>query len=276
MAFVNYLTNSIAVKVVYFGPGLSGKTTNLRYIAQKLDSSSRGELICLESDTSRTYFFDLLFINAGLIGDFKVHFHLMTCPGQVFYEASRRSVLSGADGIVFVADSQVPLLDANLESFESLRRNLEDLHQDVNALPLVFQYNKRDLEDLTSIETFNNLLNPYMKPYFEAEAIHGRGVFETFRGIAGLVLPVVRQQIQAEQQQEVEEPESELEAAAVPEVETEKRVEEALAKARVEVAQNIPYAQAKINQDIKKIKLKSERDIDKELLKLTQEFSKKG
>jgi len=270
MAFVNYLTSSVAAKVVYFGPGLSGKTTNLRYIAHKLDSSSRGDLICLESDTSRTYFFDLLFINAGLIGDFKVHFHLMTCPGQVFYEASRRSVLAGADGVVFVADSQVPLLDANLESFENLRRNLEEVHLDINTIPLVFQYNKRDLEDLTPIETFNNLLNSYLRPYYEAAAINGRGVFETFRGIAGLVLPLVRQQVMAEQPEEVEEPEPE------PAVETEKKVEEALAKATVAAPEAKPYIQAKINQDIKKIKLRFERDIDKELQKLTKEFCKKG
>jgi signal recognition particle receptor subunit beta len=268
MAFVNYLINSVAVKIVYFGPGLSGKTTNVRYIAQKLDSSSRGELICLESDTSRTYFFDLLFVNAGLIGDFKVHFHLMTCPGQIFYEASRRSVLSGADGVVFVADSQVPLLDANLESFESLRRNLEELHLDINTLPLVFQYNKRDLEDLTSLDTFNNLLNPYLRPYFEAEAINGRGVFETFRGIAGLVLPVVRQHILSEQPEEVEVPETETE--------TEKKVEEALAKAGVDTPEAEPRIQRQISQDIRKIKLKSERDIEKELEKLSCEFSKKG
>lgn len=207
-----------------------------------------------------------LFINAGLIGDFKVHFHLMTCAGQVFYEASRRSVLSGSDGIVFVADSQVPLLDANLENFESMRRNVEELHLDINTLPLVFQYNKRDLEDLTSLDTFNNLLNPYLRPYFEAEAINGRGVFETFRGIAGLVLPVVRQHILSEQPEEVE----------VPEVEREKKVEEALAKARVDTPEAEPRIQRQIIQDIKKIKLKSERDIEKELEKLSCEFSKKG
>ncbi|MGB9004676.1 MAG: hypothetical protein WCB96_03030 [Candidatus Aminicenantales bacterium] len=266
MAFVNYLTNDVAVKVVYYGPGLSGKTTNLRYIAQKLDSSSRGDLICLETDTSRTYFFDLLFINAGLIGDFKVHFQLMTCPGQVFYEASRRSVLSGADGIVFVADSQVPLLDANLESFESLRRFLEETHLDINSIALVFQYNKRDLEDLTSVETFNNLLNPYLRPYFEAAAINGRGVFETLRGIAGLTIPIARQQILPEQTEEAEEP---------PE-ETEKKVEEAIKKTRVEMPEAPAPVLQKISGDIKKIKLRSERDIEKELAKLSHEFSKKG
>ena len=266
MAFVNYLTNDVAVKVVYYGPGLSGKTTNLRYIAQKLDSSSRGDLICLETDTSRTYFFDLLFINAGLIGDFKVHFQLMTCPGQVFYEASRRSVLSGADGIVFVADSQVPLLDANLESFESLRRSFEETHLDINSIALVFQYNKRDLEDLTSVETFNNLLNPYLRPYFEAAAINGRGVFETLRGIAGLTIPIVRQQIMPEQTGEAEEP---------PE-ETEKKVGEAIEKTRVDMPEAPAPVQQKISVDIKKIKLRSERDIEKELAKLSREFSKKG
>jgi hypothetical protein len=263
MAFVNYLTNDVAVKVVYYGPGLSGKTTNLRYIAQKLDSSSRGDLICLETDTSRTYFFDLLFINAGLIGDFKVHFQLMTCPGQVFYEASRRSVLSGADGIVFVADSQVPLLDANLESFESLRRSFEETHLDINSIALVFQYNKRDLEDLTSVETFNNLLNPYLRPYFEAAAINGRGVFETLRGIAGLTIPIARQQILPEQTEE-------------PPEETEKKVEEAIEKTRVEMPEAPAPVLQKISGDIKRIKLRSERDIEKELAKLSREFSKKG
>jgi signal recognition particle receptor subunit beta len=262
MAFVNYLTNDVAVKVVYYGPGLSGKTTNLRYIAQKLDSSSRGDLICLETDTSRTYFFDLLFVNAGLIGDFKVHFQLMTCPGQVFYEASRRSVLSGADGIVFVADSQVPLLDANLESFESLRRSFEETHLDINSIALVFQYNKRDLEDLTSVETFNNLLNPYLRPYFEAAAINGRGVFATLRGIAGLTIPIVRQQVLPEQTEE-------------PPEETEKKVEEAIEKTRVEMPEAPAPVLQKISGDIKKIKLRSERDIEKELAKLSREFSKK-
>ncbi len=195
MPFINYATKSIAIKIVYYGPGLSGKTTNLRYIYDKLDSASRGELICLETETDRTYFFDLLPIRAGMIADFKVHFQLMSAPGQVFYEASRKSVLRGADGIVFVADSQIPLLDANLESFDGLRRNCLQNDIDLMKIPLVFQYNKRDLEYLIPVETFNNLLNPRRSPWVEAVAVNGVGVFETLREISKLTVPVVRDRL---------------------------------------------------------------------------------
>jgi len=195
MPFINYATKSIAVKIVYYGPGLSGKTTNLRYIYYKLDSASRGELVCLETETDRTYFFDLLPIKAGMIGDFRVHFQLMSAPGQVFYEASRKSVVRGVDGLVFVADSQIPLLDANLESFDGLRRNCVQNDIDLTRIPLVFQYNKRDLNYLIPVETFNNLLNPRRSPWVEAAAINGVGVFETLREISKLVVPVVRDKL---------------------------------------------------------------------------------
>ncbi len=195
MPFINYATKAIALKVVYYGPGLSGKTTNLRYIYYKLDSASRGELVSLETETDRTYFFDLLPIRAGMIGDFKVHFQLMSAPGQVFYEASRKSVLRGADGIVFVADSQIPLLDANLESFDGLRRNCLQNDLDLLKIPLVFQYNKRDLNYLIPVETFNNLLNPRHMPWVEAVAVSGVGVFETLREISKLTVPIVRDRL---------------------------------------------------------------------------------
>src|SRR5512138_64048 len=168
MPFINYAAKSIAIKIVYYGPGLSGKTTNLRYIYLKLDSASRGELVSLQTETDRTFFFDLLPIKAGTIGDYKVHFQLMTAPGQVFYEASRQSILRGVDGLVFVADSQIPLLDANLESFDGLRRNCLQNDVDLLKVPLVFQYNKRDLSYLIPVETFNNLLNPRRSPWVEA------------------------------------------------------------------------------------------------------------
>ena len=135
MAFINYATNNLAIKIVYYGPGLSGKTTNLRYIYLKLDPESRGEFVCLETATDRTFFFDLLPIRAGMINDFQIHFQLLTVPGQVFYEASRKTVMRGADGIVFVADSQVALLDANIESFDGLRKNLLENDMDLNDLP---------------------------------------------------------------------------------------------------------------------------------------------
>jgi signal recognition particle receptor subunit beta len=195
MPFINYATKSIAIKIVYYGPGLSGKTTNLRYIFYKLDSASRGELVCLETETDRTYFFDLLPIRAGMIGDFKVHFQLMSAPGQVFYEASRKSVLRGADGIIFVADSQIPLLDANLESFDGLRRNCLQNDIDLMKIPLVFQYNKRDLNYLIPVETFNNLLNPRRQPWVEAVAVNGVGVFEALREISKLTVPVARDKV---------------------------------------------------------------------------------
>ncbi len=195
MPFINYAGKSIAIKIVYYGPGLSGKTTNLRYIYYKLDSSARGELVCLETETDRTFFFDLLPIKAGMIGDFKVHFQLVTAPGQVFYEASRKSVLRGADGIVFVADSQIPLLDANLESFDGLRRNCLQNDIDLLKVPLVFQYNKRDLNYLIPVETFNNLLNPRRAPWVEAVAVNGVGAFETLREISKLTVPVVREKV---------------------------------------------------------------------------------
>ncbi len=195
MAFINYTTNTLTVKIVYYGPGLSGKTTNLKYIYEKIDPAARGELISLEKERERTYFFDLLPIKAGYIGFFKVTFQLMTVPGQVYYEASRKNVLIGTDGIVFVADSQVPLLDANLESFEGLRRNLQDQKVDLIEVPVVFQYNKRDLDNLIPVETLNNLLNPRRLPFIEAAAINGRGVFETLKEIARLTVPRVREKV---------------------------------------------------------------------------------
>ena len=195
MAFINYTTNTLTVKVVYYGPGLSGKTTNLQYIHQKIDPAARGELISLENEQERTYFFDLLPIKAGYIGFFKVTFQLMTVPGQVYYEASRKNVLIGTDGIVFVADSQVPLLDANLECFEGLRRNFQDQKVDLVQVPLVFQFNKRDLDNLIPVETLNNLLNPRRVPFIEASAVSGQGVFETLKEIARITVPRVREKV---------------------------------------------------------------------------------
>ncbi len=195
MALINYATKDLSIKIVYYGPGLSGKTTNLRYLYFKLTPSMRGNLICVETDTERTFFFDLLPIKAGLVGDFRVQFQLLAVPGQVFYEASRLSVLKGADGIVFVADSQIPLLDANLENFEGMRRNIAKHDMDLNRVPIVFQYNKRDLTNLIPVETFNNLLNPKGFPYIEAAAINGTGVVETFKEIAGIIIPSLKEKI---------------------------------------------------------------------------------
>lgn len=195
MAFINYTSNIIMVKIVYYGPGLSGKTTNLRHIYEKIDPSSHGDFICMEGESGRTYFFDLLPIRAGFIREFKVNFQLMTVPGQVPYEASRRNVLMGTDGIVFVADSQEPLLTANVASLESLYKNCRLLKIDLDNLPLIFQFNKRDLDDVVAVDILNASLNPRGLPYIEAEATGGRGVFETLREIAKLTIPKVREKI---------------------------------------------------------------------------------
>ena len=204
MAFINFLTRNIALKIVYYGPGLSGKTTNLKYLYMHLNPNSRGELVCLETDTNRTFFFDLLPVKAGLIKDFQTHFHLYTIPGQIFYEISRKHVLKGVDGIVFVADSQASLFDANIESFDNLRKYLMEHNRDIFKIPIVFQYNKRDLKNIIPIETLNKVLNPYNYPYIEAIAIQGVGVFDTLKEIARLTLPLVKNKVLNVQEEKAE------------------------------------------------------------------------
>ncbi len=264
MAFVNYISKNLAVKIVYYGPGLSGKTTNLRYIYFKLDPSSRGELICLETDTERTYFFDLLPVKAGLIDEFRVHFQLMTVPGQIFYEASRKTVLKGADGIVFVADSQIPLLDANLESFDNLRRNMLALEVNFNAVPLVFQYNKRDLDELIPVETFNTLLNPQSLPFIEASAINGVGVFETLKEIAKLTVPAVKEKVLG------------IRAKTEEIADDKARVQEAVSQAE-ERGSEVEYVPVPDDADagMRHLKLRTLEEIEKELEKLSHEFLSK-
>lgn len=251
MAFINYTTRNLAIKIVYYGPGLSGKTTNLRYIYKKLDSRSRGDLICLETDTERTYFFDLLPLTAGKIGDFKIHFQLMTVPGQVFYEVSRKSVLKGVDGIVFVADSQVPLLDANLENFDGLRKNLLEINIDLNTVPLVFQYNKRDLDNLIPVETFNNLLNPHKLPYVESSAVNGVGVIEALKEISKLTIPVVEEKVFKGKKEKMKERDPEKEEVSF-----------------VSKAKPAPIR-------LIKMKFKTQKDVEKEIDKLAREFTSK-
>ena len=278
MAYVNYVTKNIAIKVVYYGPGLSGKTTNLRYIYYKLEPAYRGELVCLETETERTFFFDLLPIKAGLIKDFKVHFQLLTVPGQVFYEASRKSVLKGADGIVFVADSQLPLLDANLESFDGLRRNCLEQNIDLNQIPLVFQYNKRDLPNLIPVETFNRLLNHRNLPYIEAEAINGRGVLESLKEIARLTVPVVRQRVLGEPETRPEVSDQDFPPAEM--VSTLNEIKKVTApagqkkgeKKRPEKKTEPSSPETKAVFPPTKIKVQSIEDIEQEIERLTKEF----
>jgi signal recognition particle receptor subunit beta len=181
--------------VVYYGPGLCGKTTNLQYIYTHTSNDSRGEMVSLETETDRTLFFDLLPIDVGSIGGFNTRIQLYTVPGQVFYNTTRKLVLKGVDGVVFVADSQKPMLAANVESLKNLEENLAEMGQTFETLPVVLQYNKRDLPDVVSVEEMNRLLNPKSWPHFEASAVTGTGVFDTLKGISKLTLVSLKKRL---------------------------------------------------------------------------------
>lgn len=188
MSFINYSSREINCKIVYYGPGLCGKTTNLQYIYTKTAQESRGKMISLATETERTLFFDFLPLALGEIRGFKTRFHLYTVPGQVFYDASRKLILKGVDGVVFVADSQVERTEANLESIENLQVNLAEQGYDLAKVPYVIQYNKRDLPNVAPVAELRSLLNPMGVPDFEAVAPTGVGVFETLKAVARLVL----------------------------------------------------------------------------------------
>jgi signal recognition particle receptor subunit beta len=193
MVFFNWATMQMAAKIVYYGPGLCGKTSNLSYIYAKTAPGSRGEMVSLETESDRTLFFDLLPIEVGTIGGFKTRLQLYTVPGQVFYNTTRKLVLKGVDGLVFVADSQRPMRDANLESFESLKQNVKELGLELTDLPIVLQYNKRDLSNVLSIEELNSDLNGDGSfPFFEASAVNGEGVITTLKEITKLTLKKLR------------------------------------------------------------------------------------
>jgi mutual gliding-motility protein MglA len=198
VVFINYTTMQMTAKIVYYGPGLCGKTTNLQYIHHKTAPKSRGEMISLETETDRTLFFDLLPLDVGVIGGMKVRLQLYTVPGQVFYNATRKLVLKGVDGVVFVADSQVAAFDGNVESFRNLQENLAELHATVDTMPLALQYNKRDIRNIVPVEKLNEALNPKGFPSFEAAALHGIGVFETLKAISRLALASVRERVAEE------------------------------------------------------------------------------
>src|SRR5512134_2276017 len=185
----------MTAKIVYYGPGLCGKTTNLQWIHDKTAPKSRGDMVSLETEADRTLFFDLLPLDVGVISGMKVRLQLYTVPGQVFYNATRRLVLKGVDGVVFVADSQVPAAEPNEESLSNLRQNLEELGVDPKSVPLVFQYNKRDLRNILPVDKLQQSLNPGGAPAFEAAAVHGVGVFETLKEISRLSLDAVRAKI---------------------------------------------------------------------------------
>ena len=188
MSFVNYQTKEINCKIVYYGPGLGGKTTNIQYVYKKTSGDSKGNIINLNTESERTLFFDFLPLDLGEIRGFKTRFHLYTVPGQVFYEASRKLILRGVDGIIFVADSQVERMDANLESLADLEKNLKLQGYDPEKIPMVMQWNKRDLPNASPVEELSQKLNKWNLQEFESCALRGDGVFETLKMVSKHVL----------------------------------------------------------------------------------------
>ena len=192
MSFINYAAREINVKIVFYGPGLCGKTTNLQYIYEKSSPQQKGKLISLATETDRTLFFDFLPLDLGAVRGFKTRFHLYTVPGQVFYDASRKLILKGVDGVVFVADSQEARMDANVESLRNLEENLNENGFELKTMPYVLQFNKRDLPSAMLVDDMYRLLNFKGEPTFEAVATKGIGVFETLKAVAKQVLYELR------------------------------------------------------------------------------------
>jgi len=188
MSMINYASREINCKVVYYGSGLGGKTTNLEYVYSRVNPDSKGKMVSLATETERTLFFDFLPIDLGEIRGFRTRFHLYTVPGQVYYNASRRLILKGVDGLIFVADSQRSRLEANIEAMHNLYENMESYGYDVETIPFAIQYNKRDLPDIMPVEELRSVLNPMGVPDFEAVAIEGEGVFQTLSAVAKTVV----------------------------------------------------------------------------------------
>ena len=192
MTFINYASREINCKIVYYGPGLCGKTTNLQFIYEKTNPNAKGKLISLATETDRTLFFDFLPLDLGSVRGFKTRFHLYTVPGQVFYDASRKLILKGVDGVVFVADSQEARMDANVESLRNLDENLRENGFELKTIPYVLQFNKRDLPTAVPVDDMYRQLNFKGEPTFEAVATQGMGVFETLKAVAKQVLYELR------------------------------------------------------------------------------------
>jgi len=188
VSFINYANKEINCKIVYYGPGLSGKTTNVQYIYEHTQQDSKGKLVTLSTENERTLFFDFLPLAVGDVRGYKTRFHLYTIPGQTFYEVSRQFILKGVDGIVFVADSQAERMEANIESFESLEKSLEKQGYDIAKVPLVLQYNKRDMPGIVSVRELESTFNPMKRPSFEAVASKGQGVMETLQAISQAII----------------------------------------------------------------------------------------
>ncbi|MCB9507335.1 MAG: GTPase domain-containing protein [Myxococcales bacterium] len=194
MSFINYSTREIILKIVYYGPGLSGKTTNIKFIYAATNPEARGKLISLETKADRTLFFDFLPLSLPAIRGFKTRLHLYTVPGQLFYSASRKLIMKGADGVIFVADSQEPRFEANLISMDDLKENLAAYNYDIEKIPFVIQYNKRDLPNVSPVSELRAALNPWGVPDFEAAsgAPDGPGVFNTLKAVVKMIIQDLR------------------------------------------------------------------------------------
>jgi signal recognition particle receptor subunit beta len=201
MVLFNYATRELTAKIVYYGPGLCGKTTNLEQVHKSLPEKTRGKMISLATQTDRTLFFDFLPLDLGSVKGMKTRVQLYTVPGQVFYDATRKLVLKGADGVVFVVDSQKEMLESNLDSWENLKQNLQENNLDINAIPLVIQYNKRDLPNVLPIKDLNKKINLLKSAHYEASAISNIGVQETLKGIAKIVLQTLSKKYSRDEQQ---------------------------------------------------------------------------
>ncbi len=188
MSMINYASREINCKIVYYGTGLGGKTTNLEHVYSKVNPDAKGKMISLATETERTLFFDFLPIDLGEVKGFKTRFHLYTVPGQVYYNASRKLILKGVDGVIFVADSQAERMEANIEAMHNLYENLESYGYDLTNIPFAMQYNKRDLPNAMSMDDLRAQLNPMGVPDFEGVAIEGRGVFETLSAVSKMVV----------------------------------------------------------------------------------------
>ncbi|MCH7562844.1 MAG: gliding-motility protein MglA [Gemmatimonadetes bacterium] len=188
MSMINYASREINCKIVYYGTGLGGKTTNLEYIYSRVNPDTKGKMISLATETERTLFFDFLPIDLGEVRGFKTRFHLYTVPGQVYYNASRKLILKGVDGVIFVADSQAERMEANVEAMHNLYENLESYGYDLTQIPFAIQYNKRDLSNAMTVDELRAQLNPAGVSDFEGVAIEGKGVFETLGSVSKLVV----------------------------------------------------------------------------------------
>jgi signal recognition particle receptor subunit beta len=286
VVFFNYTTMQVTAKIVYYGPGLCGKTTNLQFIHHKTAGKSRGEMVSLETETDRTLFFDLLPLDVGVIGGMKVRLQLYTVPGQVFYNATRKLVLKGVDGIVFVADSQVAMLDANIESLKNLETNLAELGLKVDQIPLVFQYNKRDIRNIQPVDRLNSVLNPASFPFYEAAALHGIGVFETLKGISRQALAAVRKKVQSEEsRRQATEPPPKAVApkptpAAPPADPFSELVPDLPDLPELEIPEEVPveFAEEDTSHRVRPVETKGDLDVRRELekLRLTLQAPAKG